>query len=240
MTVITTEGQDGQVYDTQIVPPIDLTPLNLASDEQEIIELGRNAYLFGAFLDPIIKAGIDHVADGSMEQKNVGLALSTIAKLYSFSGEDYKGQQGKLTGLALTAHQGNVLSGKIVLVDPEMEMNETNRLSQLTRANEALSKLPPEIQAIIAELNYEVFFRPQTMAGGAETRGRNELDTLLASLGKDQNAMPHLTLTNWAIGDIAEGVYSSTGVRKLDIIDTGSGPGGTIATITDRLLQARK
>ena len=67
MTGKLSESTDGQVYDTRISPPIDLTPLNLASDEQEIIELGRHANLFGVFLDPMIKAGINHVTDGSME-----------------------------------------------------------------------------------------------------------------------------------------------------------------------------
>lgn len=224
--------------DTEVVP-IDLSPLNLDPETQGIIETGRKAYLFGKYLDLMIKVGIRYVADGSMDQEDVGLALLTTAKLYRLSGKAYEDQQGKLTGDTLTSHQKNVLNGDIVLVAPEAEMNEENRLAQLRESNEAFSELPPKIQAVIAELNYEGFFHPQTMAGGPQTRDRNELDKLLASLGTEQDAMPHLTLTNWTIGQITGGIYSSNEVSKLIIIDTGSGPGGTVAAITDRLLNTK-
>ncbi|MDP3994943.1 MAG: hypothetical protein Q8P91_03865 [bacterium] len=223
--------------------PIDLHPLDLSTEAQKIIEAGRRAYLFGVFLDPMIKTGINHITDDSMDRKDISTALSTIAKLYRLSGEDYKKQPEKLTESSLATHQRNVLDGNIILVDPQEEMNETNRIAQLKRSNEALSKLPPEIQAIIAELNYEAFFHPQTMADGTKTRTRNELNQLLTSWGAEQDAMPHLTLTNWAIGQIAGGIYSfiskANKAGELKIIDIGSGPGGTVAAITDRLLYAK-
>lgn len=230
------------VPDKTTVARIDLSPLNLTAETHKTIEAGRTAYLFGVFLDPMIKVGLSHVAHGSMDQQTVSLALSTIAKLYTLSGNDYEQQPKKLTGDDLTNHQRNVLNGDIVLVAPQQELNEENRLAQLRQANETLSELPPAVQAIIAELNYEGFFRPQTMAGGAHTRDRNELDQLLASLGTEQDAMPHLTLTNWAIGQISGGIYSYTSEtnKVLKIIDTGSGPGGTVAAITDRLLNTKR
>ncbi len=221
---------------------LDLRPLGLSPEAQKTLEAGRKSYLFGIFLDPMITVGINHISDGSMDQGNVNTALLTIAELFHLSGEDYEKQAGKLTGDTLSAHQRNILNGSIVLVTPGEGMNEANRLAQLRRSDEALSKLPPEIQAIIAELNYEAFFRPQTMAGGIETRARNELNQLLTSLGTEQDAMPHLTLTNWAIGQIVGGIASSVSktseTSNLRIIDIGSGPGGTVAAITDRLLDA--
>src|SRR3990167_7527454 len=127
-----------------------LSPLNLTTEAQKTIEDGRTAYLFGAFLDPLVELGIKHIANGTMDQKNVGLALLTIAQLYRFSGEAYEKQPEKLTGDALLEHQRNVLNGDIILVAPPVEMNEENRVTQLQRANEAFSKLPPAIQAVVA------------------------------------------------------------------------------------------
>jgi hypothetical protein len=222
------------------VRPIDLSLLSFNSETTERIEAGRDAFLFGAYLEPMIEVGVRNVENGSMQKDDVATALLTTADLFCASGVAYKSQPNHLADQALEKHQRNVLNGDITLVSSEFEMSEENRLAQLRRADETFAKLPPHIQAIIAELNYEAFFRPQTMASGERTRDRDERDKLIASLGQEQDAMPHLTLTNWSIGDISKGILeftrqTGTGIR---IVDTGSGPGGTLSAITSRLSEA--
>jgi len=244
MTEIT--GQTPPPPDPLINTRADLSILNLDTEAQVKIESGRNAFLFGVYMEPMIKAGLRHVSDGSIGKDDVTLALQATADLFAASGKDYETQRDKtgqpihLEGVALSVHQRNVLNGDIVLVPAENELNEKNRLVQLQRSDATFSNLPPGIQAVIAELNYEAFFRPATMAGGERTRDRGERERLLTSLGKDQEAMPHLTLTNWAIADVVKGVaeFAAQTNKKVRVVDTGSGPGGTLSAITSRLADA--
>lgn len=220
----------------------DLSPLNLSPEQAQMIEKGRNAFLFGAFMDPMIEAGLRHFSDGSMKKDDVSLALQTVANLFAASGRDYEAQPNHLEDEeAIATHQENVKNGRIILVQDTFEMDSVNRVKQLKLADMTFSSLTPNIQAIIAELNYEEFFRSQTMAGGDKTRDRGERDRLISSLGKDQEAMPHLTLPNWSIGDITQGIVKAAQEKgkKVRIIDTGSGPGGTLSAETSRLNEAK-
>ncbi len=168
------------------------------------------------------------------------MALGIAASLFSYADAGYRGSNpNALSGQALVDHQTNVLSGKIVLVPNEARVPDEESIRQVKTANDFLARQPHAIQAELAAINYGAFFRPQTMAGATRTLDRQAIDELLETASTSHEAMPHLSVSNWAIGQTVAGVYEnlskSEQPKKLRIVDIGSGHGATIVAITNSI-----
>lgn len=207
---------------------------------QREIEHGLTTPTYAPFLAEMARYSAGAIRSGTLlDSQLVGLALVTASKLFCMADEDYRlGGNPVLSGEALKRHQANVLAGKIELVPREFGTTPEQSIRQVDRANASLLRFP-DIAAIMAAINYGALFRPQTMASATRTLERHELSRLLALVDSSQEAMPHLTVSNWAISQVSAGLYqhmAQLGLGRIRIIDIGSGPGGTIAAQTSSIL----
>lgn len=209
--------------------------IHLDPDVRRYLNQGIATRVYGPFLEAMIEIGVDKIKDGSFDPDSIETALCTAAGCYYWADKDYAGQGCVLTDEQLTRHQANVLNGTIELVPAEATVSDEASIRQVKTADDSLSHNRSEVQAVLAALNYGIFFRPQTMASATRTLDRRQIDDLLTSLGSTQEAMPHLTVSNWGIGQTFAGVYSyaarSNGKLRIRHFDIGSGHGATLAAI---------
>lgn len=229
-----------EVRTPEVLTPLDSLDrtIRLDPDIKREIKRGLETLIYEPYLAEMVNYAAAGVRDGKLDGEIVDLALCDAAMLFHFADQDYReGKEHPLSGELLAKHQANVLAGKIELVPPEFTTTLQQGIRQVQRANQLLTV--PEIQATLAAINYGAFFRPQTMASATRTLlDRGKIDKLLATVDSTQEAMPHLSVSNWAIGQIVAGVYrhlaqSSSG--RLRIVDIGSGHGATIAAITSSI-----
>ncbi|HEX5744297.1 MAG TPA: hypothetical protein VFX84_02490 [Candidatus Saccharimonadales bacterium] len=133
-------------------------------------------------------------------------------------------------------HVENVRAGRIETVAPQFWMTAEAGRNQVTRADRHLNGENPGVEPILAALNYSLYFKPGTMAGAARTLSRSPEEVAAV---EELEAMPHLTVSNWAIGETVQHVYEAMAARsdagRLHIIDMCSGTGATPAAIVNRL-----
>lgn len=203
-------------------------------DERDYINKGLISRIYGPYLDALIRHGIEKIKDGTNNPDITQRAICIAAGAYYWADQDYAKQNRVLNEEQLRRHQANVLNGTIALVPAETAVSNEASIRQVTTTDQFLSLQPSEVQAVLSALNYGAFFRPQTMASATRTLARSEIDELLSSLDSTQEAMPHLSVSNWAIGQTLAGIYQyvaqSNGL-KLRHFDIGSGHGATIAAI---------
>lgn len=194
---------------------------------------------YGSVLDAMVAHAVEGIQEGSFKPETVEKALGTAASLYIYADRDYRQQADHLSGESLTNHQTNVLNGVIELIPVEAAVSIEHSTRQVKTADDFLSYKPSDVEATLAALNYGSFFRPQTMASAARTLDHREVSELLETAASTREAMPHLTVSNWVIGQIVAEVYRYAGQSdrppRLRTIDMGSGPGATLAAITNSL-----
>lgn len=211
-------------------------------DLQQELEAGLATRVYGPYFGRMLDYGAGCILDGTLSRDSVITALTIAARLYQAADQDYSRQENTLSDEELAAHQTNVLNGDIVPIPEESAVSYRNSVAQVERADAALYDQPDDVQAALAEINYGAFFRPQTMASAARTLDRREVHKLVSAPKEGMEAMPHLTVSNWAIGQTLAGIYrnvsrlnDSPRPPRLQVIDIGSGQGATVAAITDSL-----
>lgn len=208
-------------------------------DAVEQILDGLSTRIYRPYLGRMLDYGVGQIRDGILDPQATSDALVTASELYVAADQDYHTQSRPISDRRLGPHQANVLGGNIVLVNERSQVTLENSQAQVERADQAFYNQTSDSQAVLADLNYGTVFRSQTMASASHTLGRKELDKLLAVLGKDQTAMPHLTASNWAIGQLVAGAYKFASESELHprmrIFDIGSGQGATLAAIINSI-----
>lgn len=211
--------------------------IHLDPDVRSYLNKGVATRVYGPFLEAMIDFGIDKIKEGSFSPGSIETALCNSAGCFYWADQDYAKQDKVLSDEQLERHQANVLNGTIELVPRDVGVSDEVSIKQVETADTLISVNNSNVQAAIAALNYGVFFRPQTMASATRTLDRRQIDDLLASLDSTQEAMPHLTVTNWAIGQTFAGIYryvaKSNGRLRMRHFDIGSGHGATLAAITN-------
>lgn len=130
----------------------------------------------------------------------------------------------------------DVSQGVIRLMPFIFRMGPYTGQGQVHFANEEFGRLSPEVQRFLAEANYSAF-TGRTMKSGADLLQDPDLGNLVQWSERGvQEGMPHLTLSNMAMGQIfsallqkLERIKSTT---PITLIDMGSGTGATLAALT--------
>ena len=168
-------------------------------------------------------------------------AIDLLAKAALNSEKKYKEDHGE--GIfedpdffkAIQEHHSNVARGDIQLVPEQFGTTAEQGKDQVSYADHQFSVEDPQIQLYLAGLNYAAF-TSKTMYTGADLLGKNaDVVRSLAEWSEKgiQEAMPHLVISNLGIGEIVSHIFSKTSKKNipLNIIDTGSGYGATLAGI---------
>jgi len=141
------------------------------------------------------------------------------------------------------AHIGNVRQGQVVLLPEAFWTTEAFGRQQVERANAVFGsgqhgddeQILVDEERLLAALNYQLYFKPDTMAGAA--RVLSESPEIAAS-SEEVGGMPHLSVSNWTIGEVAQHVYEQMSQQPrgtLHIVDVGSESGATLSAIVNRL-----
>lgn len=207
-------------------------------DLQRELEAGLATRVYGPFLERMIDYGKKSILKEDLDSESAVNALVIASRLYQAADQDYAAQEHTLTDEELAVHQANVLNGDIAPVPKEKAVSYENSVAQVERGDNAFYDQPDSVQAALADINYGAFFRPQTMASADRTLDKS-VDELISIPVDKMEAMPHLTVSNWAIGQTLAGIYRNISRHsdspRLRVIDIGSGQGATIAAITNSL-----
>lgn len=104
---------------------------------------------------------------------------------------------------------------------------------QVIKADRALGNAGHDVGTWLANFNYD-YFTGSSMANGQDLLHAT-IDEVMARQGTEK--MPHLMRSNWAIGQIVSHIAARR-EGKLNILDIGSGTGGTVAAIVSGLKEA--
>lgn len=193
---------------------------------------------YGFIMEDNLRAATDLVENGDtiLPVEEVPAAMGTLAVLLTDSGEHYRWWHPRLPAESTwTRHTRNVRNGKIALLPPTFWMKPEVSKAQAQRANKALNGATTGVEHVLAALNYQLYFQPKTMAGAARTLAQ---DPEIVATSEELEAMPHLSVTNWTIGQTVQHVYEGMAHSpkgRLQVIDMCSGTGATLAAITNRL-----
>jgi hypothetical protein len=216
---------------------IEVTNLNDLSRIR--LEKGAGSRVYGPFVERMALHAVTKIESGALDPQPAVKALEIASALYLSSDKRYSQNPHAIRGDALKRHQANVLGGDIVLVPKEAATAPEEGIAQVVFANDMLRAVNSKVEAALSDINYGSLFRMQTMAGATRTLDRREIDDLLESMSTSQEAMPHLSVSNWAIGQTVAGIYEYLGrsqVGRLRIIDIGSGHGATTAAETNSIV----
>jgi len=126
--------------------------------------------------------------------------------------------------------QVNVASGVIDLVSEQYGMTTQEGRNQVEFADTAFSSLGQRSQLLMAGLNYATFTGKTMLTGNTLLSNEQDLDLTGWTEKQMQEAMPHLVLSNMAIGQIVSALLQQGKADELvSIVDTGSGTGCTLA-----------
>lgn len=134
---------------------------------------------------------------------------------------------------SLTELQANMAQGVIAPLPEEYAMTADEGLQQVRFADKILYDLGPLGRRLLSDANYSLYFSQRTMANGEQLLDTT-IDEVVESDGEEQ--MPHLTRTNFAIGQLLAGIARHRRGR-LTIIDNGAGTGATLAATVSAMNQ---
>lgn len=216
---------------------VDVTPITDSTRGKLIRGVGTQVY--GPFLERMVTHATVRIEAGAIDPQPAVSALQFASALYVASDRKYSRNVHALRGELLERHQANVLDGTIALVPESAAVTQGESVAQVLFANDLLNRATPQTEAALSALNYGSMFREGTMASATRTLDRREIEDLIETADSTQESMPHLSVSNWAIGQTVAGIYRELArpdiPKRLRVIDIGSGHGSTIAAITNSL-----
>jgi hypothetical protein len=196
---------------------------------------------FGYVMEDNLRAATK-VVQGRRADEAMPIAMGTLAHLLGLAGENYRRHDQLPSYEMWEEHVENVRDGQVeISLLPRFWSTPEDGQAQVGAADHFLSLYPqPRVQQQLAEINYQLYFNRQTMAGADKTL---DITPDAAAAVASVEGMPHLTVANWALGQLAQRVYermSRNGRGNLHIVDMGSGTGATMAAIMNRLHVAQE
>lgn len=183
----------------------------------------------------LIKEGGNH-----LPLEDLPVAMGSLAILLRVSGHSYRSQSLLPDDNTWNEHVQAVREGRIELLqDQAWWMTPRRSRAQAQRADKELGRVGRGVEQILAALNYEIYFRPQTMAGHARILAESPE---IAATEKGLAEMPHLSVTNWSIGQGVQHVYEQMAQQSrgnLYLLDMCSGTAATLAASVNRLSVAQ-
>jgi hypothetical protein len=191
---------------------------------------------------PVIATNMNHLRSNNVEPQLALAAIGILQHAAIHSANNYytrvfeeSAQVEKHVFLqALGRTQAMMADGTInkgAWMPPEFGMLPTEGLAQVNTAQKLLSGQAQIVGRLLSDANYENYFTFRTMADG-----KTLLDTTISDLveRKDEEQMPHVIRTNYAMGQLVAGLVEASRGR-VTLIDNGAGTGGTSAAIVSAL-----
>jgi hypothetical protein len=185
---------------------------------------------------PVVASNIDHLMHGGSDNL-ISSAVDILCRATRYSGKIYRqniegyrpeySYRGASFVSELEDMQRNMTEGVISMLSDKYAMTPAEGQRQVNSANSLLSFAGNDVQRILADANYSLYFSNRTMASGAQLP-TTRLNDIVETDTEEQ--MPHLTRTNLAIGQIVGGI-ARRNAGRLTVIDNGSGTGATLAAI---------
>lgn len=200
------------------------------------LDAGISHDIFG----PVVASNVEHSRVIKVEPELAYNAANTLMRLTARSEVMYRQDREQARGTApgeaysscefkdarLDLHH-NLATGNPVKIPERFAMTAGEGLRQVKAADATLTEAGTEVSRVLANGNYSLYFSNATMLSGAEIPSTS-LDDVIESRSEAQ--MPHLTRSNYIIGQLARH-FAAQRQGRLTIIDTGSGTGPTLATI---------
>lgn len=131
---------------------------------------------------------------------------------------------------AIKQLNADVANGVIRLVPERFGMNSSEGENQVVFANSALNQIGQRVQLLLAGLNYATFTGKTMLTGAALLDPETPRDLSGWTEKQLQESMPHLVLSNLAIGQLISAFLRRANKDdNFSIVDTGSGTGTTLA-----------
>lgn len=210
-------------------------------DHTLAINEATKSVIYGGLVRQYLEAALLVVQDGQVEsavepdRAGVASAVDFLSRAAVRTETEY----GKLRpevlyspefGQEIQVLQVNVAQGIIKLLSEKYGMRPQEGRKQVEFADTAFSSLGQRAQLLMAGLNYATFTGKTMLTGNALLSGSEELDLTGWTEKQMQQSMPHLVLSNMAIGQIVSALLQRGKADELfSIIDTGSGTGCTLA-----------
>ncbi len=188
--------------------------------------------LYGPFFSAMVNHAAELVEQGIVEDPRItARALAITAELYTRANRSY--DRKPWPKKVLEKHQYNVLHGNPSPVDEQYRTTAAEGIRQVRAANALLTGEEDGVESEISRYNYGgCFFGKGTMADASRTLLRGDTDKLIEN--DEHTAMPHLSISNYVIGQTIASVMKFAQGRedvKVRIFDYGSGHGATLSAI---------
>jgi len=210
-------------------------------DHVAAVDKATKSVIYGGLVQQYLKAALSVVQDGKVEsavepdQVGVATAVDFLARAAARTEAEYgKNRPDVLDSPEFRQEiqrlQVNVAQGIIELLSARYGMRPQEGRNQVEYADTAFSSLGQRAQLLMAGLNYATFTGKTMLTGNALLAGSEEHDLTGWTEKQMQQSMPHLVLSNMAIGQIVSALLQRGKAGELfSIVDTGSGTGCTLA-----------
>lgn len=188
--------------------------------------------LYGPYFSAMVNHAAEMVEQGLVDDPQItGRALGIVAELYTRANRRY--DRKPWPKKVLKEHQYNVLHGILKPVEEKYRTTRAEGIRQVRAANALLTGEVDGVESEISRYNYGgCFFGKGTMADASRTLLRGDSDDLIEN--NDHSAMPHLSISNYVIGQTIASIMKFAKERddvKVRVFDYGSGHGATLAAI---------
>lgn len=205
------------------------------------IDGATKSVIYGGLVRKYLEAALSVVQDGQVEsavesdKAGVASAVNFLSRAAVRTETEYARERPEILDSPefrqeIQGLQVNVARGIIELLSERYGMRPQEGRKQVEFADSAFSSLGQRAQLLMAGLNYATFTGKTMLTGNALLAGSEELDLNGWTEKQMQQSMPHLVLSNMAIGQIVSALLQRGKANELfSIIDTGSGTGCTLA-----------
>jgi len=228
-----------QQYDDEVLSSVG--DKRQREDGQKTVQQAVGTTIYGGLISKYLEAALAVAKDGKVEsavepdKATLAGAVDFISRAAVRSEAEYA--KSRPTFLEdpsfireISDLQVNVANGVIKLVLERFAMTPQEGRNQVDFADTAFSSLGQRAQLLMAGLNYATFTGKTMLTGNALLSDSEQLDLNGWTEKQMQQSMPHLVLSNMAIGQIVSALLQRGRTDELfTIVDTGSGTGCTLA-----------
>lgn len=228
-----------QQYDDEVLSAVD--DRRQRKDGQQTVKQAVETTIYGGLISKYLDAAIGVAKDGKVEsavepdKATLAGAVDFISRAAVRSEAEYArtrptfledpGFRREIDDL-----QVSVSMGIIRLMSDRFAMTREEGRNQVDFADTAFSSLGQRAQLLMAGLNYATFTGKTMLTGNALISDSEQLDLNGWTEKQMQQSMPHLVISNMAIGQIVSALLQRGKVdESFNIVDTGSGTGCTLA-----------